>query len=224
LWILIALAALGALVWVIRHQVDLREQAEQQRAREEADKQAALEAHRAAQPTSGTVTIDSEPDGAAVWMLLGRTPIDTQALPSDMVHQVRVVQDGFVTQDVNVTGFDWTGTGESRKATVRVPLEQGRNRRVPAAPKAPSKDDKKGLERGSGVITIDTEPSGAEAWLLVGFTPGVEIAGHADVEKTFKLRKQGYAPAVAIIKATDWKPGAGGKRAERTVKLRRSKR
>lgn len=223
-WILIAAAALGALIWVIRHQVDLREQAEEQQAREEAEKQAALRAFQANQPKSGTVVIDSEPDGAAVWMLLGRTPVDSQELPTEMVHQIRVEQDGFVSADVDVVKSHWTGSGESNEAKVKVNLRQGKNKRLKAAPPEPSKAARAGLPKGTGTIHVESDPEGAEVWLLVGFTPSAEIQGYADVEYTFKVRSDGHLPGIVSIKGKDWKAAGTGKPIERSIKLKKSKR
>lgn len=222
LWVIIALGALAALVWVIRHQMQLREQAEEQKARQEAENRAVLEDFRQSAPKSGQVLIESQPDGAAVWMLLGRTPMETQPMATDMAHQMRIEYPAHVTEDVTVTGDHWTGADNAKKATVRLVMEQGEDSKLPAAPPEPTADEKRGLGAGMGRIEIDTEPSGAQVWLLVGFTPGTQVSGQANVEYTFKVHKDGYIPGVIDIKGKDW-DSATGDTLERNIKLERRK-
>jgi hypothetical protein len=49
------------------------------------------------------VVIDSDVAGAAVWMNLGKTPVDSLPLSSAGIYELRVQQDGCKASDVVVT-------------------------------------------------------------------------------------------------------------------------
>jgi hypothetical protein len=90
---------------------------------------------------------------------------------------------------------------------------------APAYPPAPPRPTS-GRE-GRGMLHVESDPPGATAYLLVGFTPTVELrevaAGYG---YEFKVAKQGFAPGFAVIRPADWNQGDGVRRTvERTVEL-----
>jgi len=224
LWLGVVVAAAGTLVWVVRNQTAMREQAEQQAQASEARQQELLRAHLAAQPKSGRIAVQSEPVEAAVWMLLGRTPLQTEPFSAAMVHELRLELDGYQPQDVRVAGAHWQGEKDDLHAEVTARLRPGTLARpLSAYPPEPSADAMEGLREGQGSIHIVSEPPGAQVWLLVGITPNVEIMATAGAEYELEVLKDGYLPGIVVVRADDWKKG-DGQPVERAVTLQRQPR
>jgi serine/threonine protein kinase len=170
------------------------------------------------------VVIESDLANAAVWMNLGKTPVDSLPLSSAGVYELRLQQDGFKVADVVVTPEQWTGTGEAMRAAVDVALEPAPVRYVaPAAPtQAPTAA---GVSRksGKGRLHVASDPPGAQVWLLVGFTPSVRVQNLAtEMNHEFKVVLDGRVPAFVEIAATDFLEPTGQTRSEilRKVALR----
>jgi serine/threonine protein kinase len=222
-WLLIAAGGAGVLFWVVDHQNELKKQAEQEQARQRAENEAALAQLRSAQARAGQVVIDSSPDQAAVWMLLGRTPLESNPLSTAMLHELRLELEGHEPKDVRVEGSQWTGSGDAMKANVKVTLKSGNpDRAVPAAPPKPPASAFRGFRDGRGHIRVESEPAGAQVWLLVGFTPDVKVDGYAEVDYEFKVRRDGYLPGYITIAAKDWSASQEGNRISRSVELKRA--
>lgn len=208
LWLVLVVAAAGTLVWVVRNQMVLREQAAAQAQANEAKQQELLRAHQVAKPKSGRIAVESEPAEGAVWMLLGRTPLQTEPFSAAMVHELRLEIDGYQPQDVRVAGAHWQGEEDAVHAEVTARLRPGtRERPLPAFPSEPSAEAMEGLREGQGSIHITSEPPGAQVWLLVGITPGVEVMVTAGAEYELEVVKDGYLPGIVVVRATDWKQG-----------------
>lgn len=169
---------------------------------------------------AGNITVTANQPDAAVWLKLGRTPLDTLPLSAANVHQIRVEHEGYVAADINVLGSMWSGSGTHMRAVLSARLEQARpgelGEAYPPAPQRP----KTGRE-GRGILHITSTPPGAHAYLLVGFTPDVELRDvHAGRQYEFKIAKDGFTPGFVVIRAEDWKQGDGLKRGvERTAEL-----
>ncbi|MCG8417340.1 MAG: PEGA domain-containing protein [Proteobacteria bacterium] len=221
-WAVIALAGAGVLVWVVYHQIQMRQEAQARQQKIEADNEAARAALRATQPKSGTITITSEPDSAAVWLKIGRTPTDSRRVSTGMLHELRLKREGYRTRDVRVEARHWSNSGEPRQADIRVVLTAGKDSKpVPAYPPEPPTAASKGLRQGNGYIHIESEPSGAQVWLLVGITPDMEYVAEADANYEFKIERDGYDPGFVEIKAEDWKKSKQRTRLSRKVTLTR---
>jgi len=206
LWLLLVVAGGGALFWVIRQQSALREQSEASARDTEARQRELLGQHMAAQPKNGRIAIDSEPAEAAVWMLLGRTPLDTDKLSSAMVHELRLELDGYQPQDQRIVGKHWRGEGETLHAEIAARLQPGTLAKpLPAYPPEPPPEALQGLPEGEGSIRVTSEPPGAQVWLLVGITPGVDVSVTAGAEYELELLKDGYLPGIVVVRAGDWK-------------------
>lgn len=209
LWLLLVVAGAGALVWVVRQQMALREQSAANTREAEAKQRELLDQHRAAQPRSGRIVVDSEPAEAAVWMLLGRTPLESDKLSAAMVHELRLELDGYQPQDLRVVGKHWSGEGEALHAEIAARLQPGTlDEPLPAYPPEPPPEDRQGLPQGEGSIHVTSEPPGAQVWLLVGITPGVDISVTAGAEYELELLKDGHLPGIVVVRAGDWKSAA----------------
>ena len=221
LWLLLVVAGGGALFWVIRQQSALREQSEASARDTEARQRELLGQHMAAQPKNGRIAIDSEPAEAAVWMLLGRTPLDTDKLSSAMVHELRLELDGYQPQDQRVVGKHWRGEGEALHAEIAARLQPGTLATpLPSYPSEPPPEALQGLPEGEGSIRVTSEPPGAQVWLLVGITPGVDVSVTAGAEYELELLKDGYLPGIVVVRAGDWKD-AEDQSVSRSITLQR---
>ena len=164
---------------------------------------------RSEQADPGTIRVRSTPDGAAVWLLLGRTPFDSIALKTKSVWEMRVELDGHQSQDVRVGGTGWTGSTEDRKARIDVTLVAGENKpALPAMPAAPPAADQVGLTDGSGTLHAESKPAGAAVWLLVGQTNTMELSG-IEAGQAYELRAllDGFLPGYVRVTAEEWRQG-----------------
>jgi hypothetical protein len=165
-------------------------------------------------PDPGGIRVTSSPDGAAVWLMLGRTPFDSMGLPSNMVHELRVELDGYQAKDVDVGGRDWgdaPGGGNLAHVATTLTALDGPTSKTPPLPAIPPKPDpalSAGLRNGRGVIHVESTPPGAAVWLLVGITPNMDLEG-IEAGRDYELRvvKDGYLPGYVHIPAEEWRDG-----------------
>tara|TARA_R110002073_G_scaffold3074_1_gene20534 strand:- start:32312 stop:34399 length:2088 start_codon:yes stop_codon:yes gene_type:complete len=166
----------------------------------------ALEEIERLQPKAGQITLLSETEEAAVWLLVGRSPATSFPLPSSMVHELRIEHEGFAPLFLSVGASHWSGEGKARKATLSASLlPQGETpTTLPAFPPLANPPIAPGGP-GQGTIKVESVPAGAEVWLLVGSTPDMTLAGiEAGRDYEFKVLKDGYRPAFAAFKAESW--------------------
>ena len=215
LWAAVIAFALAALGMVVYTQTDLfhpERRAAEQRAADRADKDA-LARHQAAQPVPVELSIISPEPDAAVWLLLGSTPLDSLPMSAAMVHELRLEADGYRPADVRVTGYQWKEDGGVLRATVTATLAPGAPRApVPAFPPAGAGAAPPPGPRGRGVVHVDSDPPGAQVWLLIGFTPRATIAGlEAGRDYQVKVLKDGFRPGTAAVRSEEWYlSGPGG--------------
>lgn len=205
-WLLLTAAAVGGLAAFLYTQTELfnpgREQAEQ--AERERARARALAAHTAAQASAGELVITSSEADAAVWLLLGTTPMGSFPLSSAMVHELRIEHEGYRPFDQSVTGYQWKGDGGDQVAQVRATLEPGDATGVPPYPAAPPSPPPAG-PKGRGILNVTSEPDGAEVWLLIGFTPRVSIHNlPAGRGYEIKVLKDGFVPGFGRVAAEEW--------------------
>jgi hypothetical protein len=100
-------------------------------------------------------------------------------------------------------------------AAVKVTLEPAAIGYVaPAAPPKTPAPEATG-KAGRGRIHIDSDPRGAQVYLLVGFTPQVRVTNlAADETHEFKVMLDGHVPAFAVVAATDFMDPTGKIRSE----------
>lgn len=163
---------------------------------------------RAEQADAGSIVIRT-PEGATVWLLLGRTPFDSIPLTTKSVWEMRAELDGHRTQDVRVGGPAWSGPDDNRRARVDVVMAVGANEPpLPSIPAAPPPGDHVGLVDGSGILHAESKPQGAAFWLLIGNNTTNTLK---DIEagRDYELRvvKEGYLPGYIRISAEEWRHG-----------------
>jgi serine/threonine protein kinase len=213
LGLIILLAGGAALVFYLKKQgTELsagEKAAKAEREKKEKERDALEQRLRAEQADPGTIRVSSTPDGAAVWLLLGRTPFDSIPLKTQAVWEMRVELDGHKTQDVRVGGAGWTGKPEDLRASIDVKLEAGTNEPpLPAMPPEPPASDRAGLVDGSGSLHATSKPEGAAVWLLVGITNSMELSG-IEAGQSYELRvtKDGFVPGYVRITGEEWRQG-----------------
>jgi serine/threonine protein kinase len=164
---------------------------------------------RAEQADPGSIRVTSTPDGAAVWLLLGRTPFDSIPLKTQAVWEMRVELEGHQTQDVRVGGAGWTGKPEDLRASIDVTLKAGTNTpALPAMPPEPPASDRAGLVDGSGSLKATSRPEGAAVWLLVGVTNSMELQGiEAGQPYELRVQKDGFVPGYVRVTGEEWRQG-----------------
>jgi hypothetical protein len=205
----------GVVYLVVENQHEAaHEKARRDAAQREREEAAAAETNRRrdALADAGAIAVRSTPAGAAVWLRLGRTPLDSLPLSSGQLHLVRVELDGYVPVDAPVLAAHWSGDKDLRGAQLVVGLQplprdaRGRVRQIalPATPSEPPPAS--GFQPGRGAIRVSTEPRGAEAWLYLGLTDSVQLsditAGRA---YELRLTKDGYQPAQLLITPDEWR-------------------
>jgi serine/threonine protein kinase len=152
-----------------------------------------------AAPRYGTVEIGAATDGARVYMLLGRAPLDVPHLDMGVTQELRLDSDGFWSQPAVVSPQMWQ-SGDQARLTVAM-LRKGGAR--PSAPKVPA--DETPAEK-FGTLHIDSNPSGAQVWLLVGFTPQMHMEGlRADRDYRFLVVAEHHLPRTVDLPRAGWK-------------------
>ena len=179
----------------------------------ERERQEAIARHEAAQPKPGEITVTAAEPDAAVWLLLGSTPVDSLPLSAAMVHELRLEHEGYQPHDLRVTGYQWKEDGGSLHARVSAELVPGPPPSpVRAFPSAREGADPPAGPRGRGVVHVESDPPGARVWLLIGFTPRATISGlAAGQDYQLKVLKDGFRPGFAAVRAEEWfLSGPGG--------------
>jgi hypothetical protein len=168
------------------------------------------------QAVTGAIRVRGAPPDASVWLKLGRTPVDSIALPSSMMHELRIENlDGYQAIDTQVLPANWGPPTDKnvRVANVVVPLSP-----LPKAPKTkqpivtplpampPKPATVTGYTEGRGPLHIESTPPSAEVWLLIGTTDSAELTG-IEAGQAYELRvlKDGYRPGYISVSAEDWR-------------------
>ncbi len=219
---LIVLAGVG--YWVYRqynlqedkNQTDKQKSDEAKAAAEDQEKLAAQQADRSM--TAGAIKVTSTPTQAGVWLKIGRTPVDTMPLSSEMMHEIRVENvDGYMPVDAQVIASNWTGDDkEHRHASITVtlkPLDKtakpGANK-LPAMP--PKPPDATGFTPGRGPIHIESSPPGAEVWMYIGMTDEDQFTGlQAGLPYEVRVLKDGFLPGFTTFTPEEWRDGGDPK-------------
>lgn len=168
-------------------------------------------------PDPGAIRVRSTPGQAGVWLKLGRTPLDSLPLSSNMMHELRIEGvDGYQPVDTQVLASHWSAAGDgARKATVVVPLQPiapapktGKlaATKLPAMP--PKPPPASGFTPGRGPIHVESTPAGAEVWLFVGMSDAMELTGiQAGAGYELRVLKDGFRPAYVSVASDEWRDG-----------------
>lgn len=212
-WLVVLLAAGGALVWVI---MDLRKKNQagaqaDKTAQEEADRETKRQEELLDDP--GSIHVTSE-KFAATWLRIGVAPTDLPfKVPTSVLQEVRFELDGYTPVDVRVMPEMWQGDGEAFDAVVSATLTAG----APATPTpistattaAEASAIELGLpQNGRGTLHVKSEPEGADAWLYLG-NSGEVMVKDVIAGRDYELRvlRKDCMPAKIVIKAEDWRNG-----------------
>ena len=149
-------------------------------------------------PAVGAIRVTSRPDGAAVWLRLGRAPVTSIPVDPARSHLVRLEHDGYVVKDVVVEpGSFQNGTAQlsvTLEPTARAaPVEEPTAMPGGAAEPAP------GTPLPSGTIAVTSDPPAATAWLLVAITPGRAGPVATDAPLDLRLAKTGFLPEFVTV-------------------------
>lgn len=169
-------------------------------------------------PDPGAIRVSSNPPQAGVWLKIGRTPVTSLPLSSAMMHELRFEGvDGYDPVDAQVVAANWSGSVGHRAATVAVTLpratQDARTGKpapvvLPAMPPKPPESARTGFSPGRGAIQITSTPPGAEVWMYIGMTNGVELSGiQSGLPYELRLLAAGYVPGFISISADDWRSG-----------------
>jgi serine/threonine protein kinase len=225
-WGLIGLLViLGLVVGVIYFVLENQEEADRtQREQEELaaklqkDNEDKLRENSEAYADPGSITVKSTPSQAGVWLKLGRTPLDSLPLSSQMMHEIRIEGiDGFQPVDTQVLAWHWN-SDDIRRAKLSVPLKPVAKHpktgkpapvKLPAMPPEPP-NVPGSFPPGRGTIHVETTPSGAEVWLYVGMTDSVHFRA-LTAGRAYELRvlKDGYLPSFIAITVEEWRDPKG---------------
>lgn len=226
---LIAIGFVGYFVYhQYTHQQDLDAAAAEQ-ANER--KRAAAEAQRTAVedlPDPGTIRVTSNPPQAGVWLKIGRTPVTSLAVSSAMMHELRFEGvDGYDPVDTQVVAAHWSGSQAQRTAAIAVDLPRAKvdphsgkpaPAMLPAMPPKPPASAETGFSSGRGAMQITSTPPGAEVWMYIGMTNGVELSGiQSGLPYELRLLADGYLPGFISVTADEWRSGG-----DRTVPINRA--
>jgi Protein kinase domain len=217
---IIALVVIVAAGYFIYHQYmkqeDLDAEAKQ---REEQAKQEHDEKERQAiedLPDPGAIRVTSNPPEAGVWLKIGRTPVDSIPLSSNMMHELRIEGvDGFDPVDTQVVASHWTGEKSKRKASITVVLKPaakdpktGKPTSIKLPPMPPKPPEATGFTPGRGSIHVESTPASAEVWMYIGMTNNVELDGiQAGVAYELRVLADGYLPGYISVTAGEWRDG-----------------
>lgn len=211
-WAALSMMLAAGLGWVLWTQTDLFaggsliERRDQAVAAEVAAEAAAIEEERQRNAKEyGTLTLDSAPEGARVWMVKEGPEATFEHLPVDNEYQVLVTAPGHASR-VRVV------KGSELGAPVIMdldPLEDPRAR--PPIPDAPPPELGDGDSDETATLRLRSNSEGARLALLVGYTPGVKIVD-LDVEQvhTVWLTLAGHALHEIVLKGRHWEETSDG--------------
>lgn len=219
LGVLVLALAGGAIYMIVRNFNN------QDEANEKAKQQHALDEEKAAQeqkklidalPDPGTINVTSTPPQAGVWLKLGRTPVDSIPLSSEMMHELRIEGlDGYDPVDTQVTAAAWSPAekGKARSAKISVPLKASGKDGPVKLPVMPPKPPEGGtFTPGRGQIHIESTPPGAEVWMFIGMTNNVALQGiQAGQPYELRVLADGYLPGYISVTPDEWRTNPNDK-------------
>ena len=214
---LFLLLTVGLVVGVLFFRPDVvdramgRETAEEREAREEdaralAEAAAAREAHRR---RFGNLAVEVEPAEAQVLLFVGRGPATAENLPLGVAHEfIAVADDRSPTRALVPPSATWESTPDGPRYELAMQtgdepmafeeLELGATRAVAGEMGAPTGE--------RGTVRVITNPPGARVYLLVGFSPTVQVRNvRTDEPVELLLWREGFRPKRAAVLASDWR-------------------
>ena len=228
--LLLGIATIGIIgvgVWVLATQTDLwasgyrgRRRAELRQKRDEARARA-----RAQGPGYGTLHILGAPDGAAVYVALGHTPLAAPNLDTGQSHRVLLDLHGHRPKRVTVAPSLWrAATADAGLSAPDKEVAELQAELQPGQAELTDDEDFAGTGSGNGTtgtLQLRSTPPGASAWLLVGYTPVARIESlRLDRSYDLMVHKGGYLPGRATIPGAAFRNSPAGFEHEVRVELR----
>lgn len=140
-------------------------------------------------PERGIIAASSTPDGAAVWQMVGRTPVKELPVTKGQTLDLRVTHDGY--QGVALEAA--ARSGDDIAPVKLAPLDAIKK---PRAVSWRASKDAAGYRPGDARLTITSDPPAAEVWVYAGTTPGVELGGVATAQPhELRFDLEGHQPA-----------------------------
>lgn len=144
----------------------------------------------AAPARNGSLVVRTTPSGARVFVNgreSGRTPLTVRDLARG-THRVRVVRDGYTTQErrVTITSARPARTMALRLTPARIPSAARTTAPVPSTPGI--------IGRHTGALSVESRPTGAKVYVdgrLVGSTP-LSLPEVAAGEHAIRIERDGY--------------------------------
>jgi hypothetical protein len=222
-WILIVLVLMlgGALAWVVLTQTDLQfgdvvaKREADAKAEVEAEQKAVNEAAKAAEKEYGTIAVNTEPDGAQVFMFKPGPNAKFENLPRAHEYLLLIEAQGQLPQIRRIKGTEIGG-----KLTVDLDPNPNPDVEPPIPDEAPPRvADQPNLE-DVAILEIESPDDNARFGLLVGYTPGVRLVD-LEAEETHELLvyKPGYRPHTIVVKGRHWEETGDGLVYSETVSL-----
>ncbi len=167
-------------------------------------------------PEVGTLRVSSDPPRAQVFLFVGRAPVVVRDLPLGVAHEFLVVAEGRRPERALVSpdaAYEATADGPRFELPVVAGASFQDAERLetvalgpaltPADPGAPG-------ELGS--VRVITSPPGAKVYMLVGFTPSVEIENQPIAEAAeLLIWLEGHRLERLVVGPSDWREEAGGR-------------
>jgi hypothetical protein len=220
-WIVLVLMLGGALAWVVFTQTDLRfgdvvakrdsdaeKQAEEERA-------AAIAKAEASKKEYGTIAVNSDPDGAQVFMFKPGPSAVFENLPRAHEYLLLVEAPGQLPEVRRIKGTEIAG-----KLVVDLDAAPNPERAYPIPETEPPEvADDADLEDTVN-LEVESPDENARFGLLVGYTPGVRLVD-LEAAETHELLvyKPGYEPHGIVVKGRHWEETPDGLIYSETVSL-----
>jgi serine/threonine protein kinase len=221
---IIALLVVAGVGYFIYHQYTSQESRDEETKRKnEEDKQKHDEDERAAREAAALANVRasiriSGPAESTIWLkLVGRTPLESLPLSSAMMHELRVEGvPGHQPLDAQVLPANWNNDNPKnrhgklvltlKQAPIDPKSKQPAPTQLPAQP--PKPPDATNFPEGRGTIRVETNPPGAEVWLLIGVGGSATFTDlRAGVTYELRVLKDGFLPGFVTIAADDWREG-----------------
>lgn len=212
-WATMTVVMAGALGYVLYTETDLFEPGDliaRRDAQAVAEVKAAVAEAKAEQKAKGkeygSIQLNSNPDGARVWMLRDGPTATFHGLPRAHEFQVLVEAPGHLPRIRTVKGTELTGPVVLDLNPADDPDAVSPLPDVPAPEVADAYDEKDTVD-----LVVETHTPDAQLGLLVGFTPGMTMM---DLEVTethhFRITLPGHRSHDVVLKGRHWEEGPDG--------------
>lgn len=177
----------------------------------------------AADESRGDVAVQVSQPNAQILYFVGRAPLTVERLPVGVAHEFVALAEGHLPARVLVPAeADWEATAEGARYEVAMQLAEARGEEQPLVlgpSRLGSALGHPSLRQGS--VRVVTTPRGARVYQMIGFSPAVEFHDLSLAEThEILVYREGFAPVVRTLSASDFVEQAGRRVAELKVELR----